>query len=260
MQKALVTGANGRLGAELCKYLERQDVEVIKWNRNIIPIDDYQVMEDFVRATQADVLFHLAVASELTGRENETWFVNYEWTSELAWLSRQLEIGFVFTSSVMVFTDDAKGPFTIHSKPDATQDYGYEKYRAELRTLEQNPKAVVARIGWQIGETMGNDNMVDFLARQMKENGEVRASTKWYPACSYFQDTSAVLYRLAQGHSGLYLVDSNKKWTFFEIAKALNIKHGNQWKVVPTEDFVYDQRMIDERVKIPALSERLVLA
>ena len=259
MIKALVTGANGRVGVELCKYLAAQGLEVIRWNRSRIPIDDYQVMENFVRETEADVLFHLAVASESTGRENESWFVNYEWTSELAWISRQLDISFVFTSSIMVFTDDAKGPFTIDSQPDATEGYGYEKFRAEQRTLEQNPKAVVARIGWQIGEKMGNDNMVDFLEKQMAENGEVRASTKWYPACSYFQDTSAALYQLAQGHSGLYLVDSNKKWTFFEIANALNAKHGNRWKLTPTEDFVYDQRMIDERVNIPALDKRLDL-
>ena len=259
MKKALVTGANGRLGKELCKYLETQGLEVIKWDRSIIPIDDYQVMEDFVRATEADVLFHLAVASELTGHENEEWFVNYEWTSELAWITRQLDIAFVFTSSVMVFTDDAKGPFTIDSQPDASEGYGYEKYQAELRTLEQNPNAVVARIGWQIGDKMGNNSMVDYLEQQMRENGEVRASTKWYPACSYFQDTSAILYQLAEGHSGLYLVDSNKKWTFFEISKALNVKHGNRWKVVPTEDFVYEQRMIDERVNIPALDKRLAL-
>jgi dTDP-4-dehydrorhamnose reductase len=260
MKKALVTGANGTVGKALIDYLNKQGIEVIKWDRQAIPINDYQIMEDFVRDTQADVLFHLAIASQSTGRENESWLVHVEWTSELAWITRQLDIGFVFTSSVMVFTDDAKGAFTVDSIPDATEGYGYEKYKAEQRTLEQNPKSIIARLGWQIGDSAGSNNMVDFLEKQMSENSEIRASTKWYPATSFLQDTSAALTQLVGREAGIYMLNSNERWTFFDIVSALNAKHGNRWKIVPTEDFVYDQRMIDERVPIASLNERLKLS
>lgn len=257
MKKALITGMNGTVGTALHQYLEAQGIEVVGWNRKSVTIDDYQTMEDFVRQTAPDVLFHLATASQPTGRENEAWLVNYDWTSELAWICRQLNVTFVFTSTVMVFTNDAMGPFTIHTQPDATQGYGYEKYRAEQQTFYQNPKAVVARLGWQIGQADGSNNMVNHLSNQMAEHGEIRASTKWYPACSFLRDTAATLYRLAQGKHGLYQLDSNEKWSYYEIVTALNEKLDAGWRVVPTEDFVYDQHMIDERVNIASLKDRL---
>ena len=257
--KALITGMNGTLGTVLRQVLEAHNIEAIGWDRTQTPIDHYQTMEDFVRRIQPDFLFHLATSSQPTGRANEGWLVNYEWTSELAWICRQLDVRFVFTSSVMVFTDNAKGAFTPDSIPDATEGYGYEKLQAEKRTLSQNPDAIVARIGWQIGESPTGNHMLAHLESQMAEHGEIRASTKWYPACSFLPDTASALLNLAQGDAGLYLVDSNTRWTYYEIVTALNEKHGNRWNVIPSEDFVYDQRMIDTRFPMPGLDTRLAV-
>jgi dTDP-4-dehydrorhamnose reductase len=53
------------------------------------------------------------------------------------------------------------------------------------------------------------------------------------------------------------MIDSNERWSFYEIATALNKQHGNHWRVRATSDFVYDQRMIDPRVNAPPLKARL---
>lgn len=255
--KAIITGASGTVGSALRQYLTEQGHTAIAWNRAETPTDDYAAMERFLRHHQPDVLFHLAVASESTGRENEGWRVTYEWTSELAWLCRQLNIRFLFTSTVMVYSDDAVGPFTPATPTDAGEGYGNEKAQAEQRAFAQNPDAVVARLGWQIGEAPGSNNMVDFLERQQAEQGEIRASRLWYPACSFVQDSAAALTALATHPSSVYLVNSNTRWSFYEIVSALNQLHGNRWKVIPDDAFVYDQRMLDERVPIPPLEQRL---
>jgi len=257
MKKALITGMNGTIGRALKLYLETQGVEAIAWDRDIVAIDDYYAMEYFVRGVNPDVLFHLAVPSQSTGLENESWLVNYEWTSELAWITQLLDVKFIFTSSVMVFTNDAMGPFTLDSKPDAVEGYGYEKYQAEERAFYQNPESIVARLGWQIGEADGSNNMINHLTKQIVNDGEIRASTKWLPACSFLEDTVATLYQLAQGKSGLYLVDSNEKWTYHEIVSAISQKEKLNWNIIETDDFVYDQRMVDKRVPIPSLKKRL---
>lgn len=255
--RAIITGASGAVGGGLKQYLEGRGDTVIPWDRNQTPIDDYAATENFVRAAQPDVLFHLATASRLTGRENEGWWVNYHWTSELAWICRQLKVRFLFTSSVMVYTNQAVGPFTPETIPDEVEGYGYEKLQAEGRALAQNPDAVIARIGWQIGEQPGSNNMLEFFQRQTQQHGEVKASQRWYPACSFIADTASALVDLIQQSGGVYLVDSNTRWTFYEIASALNGIHQGRWNITPTTDFVYDQRMIDSRVSIPALNVRL---
>jgi dTDP-4-dehydrorhamnose reductase len=255
--KALVTGGSGTVGARLRQRLQQQGVEVQTWDRSRVPVDDYWRMEAYVRETAPDVLFHLAIASKPTGRENEGWLVNYEWPSELAWITRQLGVRFVFTSTAMVFSDNARGPFTLASEPDASEGYGYQKRRAEERVLHQNPEARVVRLGWQIDDRPEGNTMTAALETQMREGGVIRASHRWYPACAFLDDTAAALSRAASEPPGIYMADSNERWTHFEIAEALSARIGRGWRVEPTSDFIYDQRLIDARLDMPSLKERL---
>ncbi|MCU0497999.1 MAG: sugar nucleotide-binding protein [Anaerolineae bacterium] len=255
--KAIVTGAHGTLGQALTQCLTEQGGTVIAWDREQTPIDDYQAMETFIRTHHPDVVFHFAVPSQSTGRDNESWLVHQHWTGELAWICRELEIGFLFTSSVMVFGERAQGPFTVQSRPEATEGYPYDKLKAEERVFYQNPQAIVARLGWQIGQKAGSNNMIDWMERQMQTAGEIRVSRRWYPACSFVQDTVQTLLDLTHQAGGLYLVDSNRGWTFDQIAHALNDLHGGHWKIASEDGFAQNQRMIDDRVKIAPLNQRL---
>ena len=255
--RAIITGASGTVGSRLSEHLRQQGFDVIAWDRQRVPVDDYWAMERFVREAAPDVLFHLATASRPTGRANESWLINYEWTSELAWLTRQLGVRFVFSSTAMVFSDHARGPFTVDSEPEAPEGYGYEKRRAEARAFEQNPEARVVRLGWQIDDRPSGNNMLASLEAQMRERGRVEASTRWFPACSFLDDTVRALQALAWAEPGLYLLDANERWNYSEIVLALNERHGGRWQVEPTESFVFDQRMMDDRVVLPSLKARL---
>lgn len=258
--KSIVTGANGTVGSAMVSFLESQGEEVVKWDRSQVPMDDYWAMHEFVKSVRPNAIYHLAIASQPTGRENEGWIVNYHWPTELAWIARQLHIRFVFTSTVMVWTNQARGPYTPESRPDETEGYGADKLNTENKVRSQNPDSIIARLGWQIGDGPGTNNMIDFLEKQQKENGEIRASTLWKPATSFTWQTAAALHDLASQSGGTYLVNSNRSLNFYQIVCALNKMHGNRWKVVPTEDFVYDQRMLDDRVMIDPLAEVLGLA
>ena len=255
--KVIITGANGTLGSVLKKFLENRKVEVVTWNREIVPIEDRNAMEKFLNITQPDILFHLAIGSQSTGKPNESWLVNVEWTSELARLTNSLKIKFIYTSTAMVFSDDAKGPFTIDSRPDAKEGYGYEKRISEEMVFEGNSSAIIARLGWQIGENPGSNNMIDYFDKHMRQNGQIGASRKWYPACSFLIDTAEALFDVSEFAPGLYMLDSNEKWNFFEIASALNNLYGNPWKIAPIDDFVYDQRLLDKRILINSLKKTL---
>ena len=256
--KALVTGANGTLGTVLVRHLNDLGIETVIWDRSKVPVDDYHKMESFVLSTGAKYIFHLAIASRPTGADNEFWTVNYEWPSELAWICRMNDLKFIFTSTAMVFSDEAKGPFTVESVPDAHEEYGKVKRLAEQRVLSQDPDSLVVRLGWHIGKTAGSNNMVDFCENEMKTKGKIEASCRWFPACSFLEDTAAELTTLAlEKRAGLCMIDSNIKWDFYEIVAALNVKQGGNWKVEKTESFVYDQRLIDPSVPMPPLAARL---
>ncbi len=222
----------------------------------MVPIDNYAAMDRFIQDVAPDVLFHLAVASQPTpskATDTEAWRVNYEWTSELAWIARERKVSFVFTSTVMVFTEGRPGPYTIACRPDAAYDYGHDKREAERRVFKQNPDARVARLGWQIGDELHGNHMAAWLAK----HGELRASTRWIPACSMVDDTAAALLRVSAARPGLYHVDSNEGWSFYDVACALKERHGADWKIEATADRAYDQRLLDPRLSLPPLAERL---
>jgi dTDP-4-dehydrorhamnose reductase len=259
-RKVLVSGLAGTVGRALKARLDRDSITVIGWDRSAIPIDRYRAMDAFVAEVAPDVLIHLAIASSPTGRANESWLVNYEWPSELAWICRQRDIRFVHASTAMVFSGSAKGPFTLDSIPDATEGYGREKRMAEARVFHQNPNATVVRLGWQIGDRPGQpgtNNMIDFFDRKTREHGHVPASSRWFPACSFLADTADAIVRLLPAAPGLYQLDGNERWTFLEIARALAAHHGGRWTVVETDDLVQDQRMIDPRAQVASLKVRL---
>ncbi len=255
--KIVVTGASGTVGRELCRSLVDKEHHVIPWNREDVPINNYHRMEHYLRAIQPDAIYHLAVASQSTGMQNESWMVTYEWTSELAWLTHILDIQFVFVSTVAVFSDGAAGPFAVDAVPDAESGYGSEKRQAESHARFQNKEMVIVRLGWQIGEKAGSNNMIDYFERKMNEEGEVKASNRWLPACSFLPDTAQALVDLLEKEKGVYHLDSNERWNFFQIASALNKKHGEKWRIVESEHFVFDQRLLDDRELMPALNIRL---
>lgn len=254
---ALITGARGTLGSALSAHLSSKGHTVVAWDRQKVPLTSYEAMEAYLKEVRPDVLYHLAVPSRPTGLDNESWMVNYQWTSELAWLTRTLNIRFVYTSTVMVFSNQAKGPFGPQANADAGEGYGYEKRVAEERVQYQNPSSRIIRLGWQIGEGTGTNNMVDWLDARMRSEGLVTCSTQWLPACSYLADTVEILAGLPDLEPGLYHFDSNEKWSFYQIAFALNQVHGKRWKIIASDNFVYDQRMIDERLPRRSLAARL---
>ena len=257
--KAIVTGASGTLGKVLTSHLEAHNWQVVPWDRNSCPVGSWERGQAFLDIEDPRAIFHLAFAAKPTGIDNEAWLVNVEWTRWLASQAATRNTLFVFTSSVMVWTDDAIGPFTPESASDAVKGYGHEKHQGEIAALEANPDAVIARLGWQIGEVVGGRHMLDHIEKQITEQGKFSASRKWLPACSFLQDTASALLRLAAMPGDVYLLDSNEKWNCYEIAQALKEAYSKDWPIDATDDFVYDQRMLDPRSQMPPLSERLPL-
>jgi len=253
----LTTGGRGTLGSAIQQAAASCGMAFTAWDRAACPPDDAAGLGPYLDRTGATALIHAAVPSTGTGRPDEGRLVNIDWTGRLAHAAAERGMPFLYISTVMVFTDNAKGPFTPESEPDATEGYGFEKLQGERAARGANPEARIARIGWQIGERPVGNNMLSFFAEKMRTDGVIRASTKWLPATSFLPDTAAALLALLTKPAGLYHVNANSRWTFFEIACALNALHGGSWRVEANEDFVYDQRLLDPRVVIAPLSARL---
>lgn len=254
---AVVTGARGAVGSALVPHLREQGWAVHAWDRSHVAPTEPAAGEAWLADVRPDVVFHLAIASQPTALADEGRLINVDWAERLAKWCKAADVRLVFTSTVMVFSSKTSGPYTPESEPTETEGYGHDKLLAEQAVRAANADAAIARLGWQIGDAPGSNNMINFFDQKQREHGEIGASTRWRPACSFLADTAVELRRLAEKPRPLALLDSNRGWDFHQIASALNELHGSHWNVTANEDFVYDQRMIDPASSLPDLRRRL---
>ena len=242
--KALVTGMRGTVAPVLAQALRAGGGTVAPWDRSLHPIDSPAAVRDFIRGEQPDWFCHLAMGSP-------------DWAGWAAEACAENGIPFLYVGSVSVYAAAQTGPFTPADLPVPDDDYGRYKLECERRVLAAHPRAHVVRIGWQIGDRPGGNQMVDHLDRTFREQGRIDASVRWFPGCSFLADTADSLVSILRLPPGLYHLDGNPGLNFFEIAAGLNHRLGEPWTVVPVAGLVQNRRMLDPRVSVAPIDRRL---
>ncbi|CAN5596988.1 N/A [soil metagenome] len=244
LPKALITGMNGTVAPVLASVLREAGNQVVGWDRSAVPTDDSAAILDYIREERPDWFFHLATGSE-------------QWAEAIARECYELDIAFLFTSSVSVYSSDQRGPFTVDIPPTPDEDYGRYKLTCEERILAVNPDARVVRIGWQIGEGRGGNQMVEHLARTFEEEGRIEASTEWYQACSFLSDTVKGLLHVMRSLPGsLYHLDGNPGLSFYEIVTGLNSLLRTEWVIEATASPALNNRLVDSRIPVMPITAR----
>lgn len=239
----IVTGLNGTVAPVIARYFEEKGHKIIKWDRNQVPTMAYEITKDFILSSKADFVFHIGMGPE-------------QWASDMAHICAENDLGFLFTSTVDVINEKACGPYTVEDEPFANSEYGKYKIRCEQLINGANKNAYILRLGWQIGEEPGSNNMIDYLSRQMQHNGVIKASNQWYPSCSYLCEIGEVISDIISSNDpGLFLLNANENMSFFDIVTDLAKKH-TDFVVEKKDNIIRDDRMIDNRVKFHNVFKR----
>jgi dTDP-4-dehydrorhamnose reductase len=240
----LITGLNGTVGPALRAALGRP---CVGWDRAAVPPDDAAAVERHLDALDPAAVCHLAFGAEA-------------WAGRLAaWCARRGR-PFLFTSTAMVFDREPDGPHRPGDARTAKDDYGRYKARCEDAVLAANPAAIVARLGWQLSTAPGGNSMLAALRAQAAK-GPIRASRRWTPATSFLDDTAAALAALLdRAEAGTFHLDGNAEaaWSYDRLVLALRARFGDaSWVVEPTDEYVHDQRLLDDRVGVASIAARL---
>jgi dTDP-4-dehydrorhamnose reductase len=262
ISKILVTGAGGTIGGVLMQEFSRLRLSAVPWQVEKWRPDETGAIAQALSESRAEIVFHLALASQQRGLKDEAYIVNHQWPVELAKECQRRCIRLVFTSTVMVYSPHQPGPYTETSPALPDSDYGRDKLMAENNILAEHPEAAIVRLGWQIGNNPHGNQMLAQLHREHAKNGAIKASRKWYPACSPLIYTAQSLALLARSWQAKYagqrlLLDANKGWTYYEICQALKARYFPHWRICPEDSFVYDQRMRDTRLPHVGLGDFL---
>ena len=247
MKKILLTGMNGTVAPVLAEELRRRGDEVVAWDRGAVSPDDRGAVEHFIRDVKPSVLIHCAMGSP-------------QWPEDMARVCAEEGSRFLYVSSASVYGTHQFGPFNVHDTPEPSDDYGRYKLECEQRVRAANADARIVRIGWQIALRRGGNQMTEYLAQRQAEDGHIAASTEWFPACSFLDDTARTLADVIGLTPGLYLRDGNPGWSFRDIAAALNTAMGSKWDVRSTPEFRWNNRMIDSGAPLKCIEYALAMA
>jgi dTDP-4-dehydrorhamnose reductase len=247
MKKILLTGMNGTVAPVLAEELRRRGDEVVAWDRGAVSPEDRGAIESFIRETKPSALVHCAMGSS-------------QWAEDMSRVCAEEGSTFLYVSSASVYGTQQYGPFTVDDVPQPSDDYGRYKLECEQRVRAANADARIVRIGWQIALRPGGNHMVEHLIRRQAEDGHISASTEWFPACSFLDDTARALADVLELASGLYLLDGNPGWSFRDIAVALDTAMGGKWDVRSTQEFRWNNRMIDSGARVKCIEHALAPA
>jgi dTDP-4-dehydrorhamnose reductase len=252
MPKVILTGMGGTVAPVVAAELRRRGYTTVRWHKEEVSPTDEAACVRFIESESPDWIAHIATGPE-------------EWCTTIARECARRGTGLIHTGSVSVYSGKQVGPFAVTDDPDPDDDYGRYKLRCEGLIFNACPEAIIARIGWQIGDALPapggtyKNHMVHFFARKAAEQeGRVEASDQWTPGSSFLDDTAAALADLMERREpGLYHVDGNPGLTFFEITRRLARLHDTGWNVVPSHDRAGSSRMVDPRVLVRSIEDRL---
>lgn len=239
MLKYMITGMHGTVAPALAKVVEADGNEVVGFDRDTVNINDYNAVISHVAIVNPDIIIQCALGTP-------------DFTRALAdWCNRAAR-KFAYISTVDVFGEHNHGPYTLQSEPQPETDYGKYKLQCERTIVFVNHNAHVFRLGWMIGDCVGNNNMLDFLVRQNNEHGGVAADDTWYPSCAYLDDAAYnIIDAINNKPPELYLVNGNKSKTFYEIACQLKEQFPQyNLNINRVVGMNRDNIMIDTRLKL----------
>jgi len=114
------------------------------------------------------------------------------------------------------------------------------------------PDSYIVRLAWQIGKAPGGYNMLSFIKDQMDKKGIIQASKHLYLSAMFLEDTARAIVELLEGYMpGLYHLESNDDYLFYDIIYYLKHHCGHDWIVLgDKKKFAKNDVMENLKVKV----------
>lgn len=203
--KYLITGANGQLGRELQKQLNKGDYKLFLYDIDSLDITDYEQVEKIVSNIRPEVIFNCAAHTNVDGCENDVenaYKINAIGAQNLAIISEEIGSKFVHFSTDYVFSGEDEIP-RIESDFTAPKTiYGKSKLHGEELVKQFCSKYFIIRTAWLYGD--GN-NFVRTMLKLSKQNDKLTVVGDQFGSPTYTKDlTKAAIDLSSTKYYGLY--------------------------------------------------------
>lgn len=230
--KVLVTGADGQLGYDVAKELQKQNIECCGATRKDFDIVNFEATEKFITNYMPDVVIHSAAYTAVDKAEDEQGLcclVNASATENIAQICKKIDAKMVYISTDYVFDGTKDGFYEVDDKPNPINVYGKTKLLGEQAVQKILKKYFIVRISWVFGEH-GN-NFVKTMLRLGKERKELNVVADQYGSPTYTADLAPLLIEMIKTDKyGVYHATNEGVCSWAELAEeifkvaAMNVK------------------------------------
>ncbi|PWM76638.1 MAG: dTDP-4-dehydrorhamnose reductase [Phascolarctobacterium sp.] len=221
--KVLVTGANGQLGYDVVKELQKQKIECYGATRQDFDIINFEATEKFIVDYNPEAIIHCAAYTAVDKAEDEQglcYLVNASATENIAEICKKINAKMIYISTDYVFDGTKKGFYEVDDKPNPINVYGKTKLLGEQAVQKILEKYFVVRISWVFGEH-GN-NFVKTMLKLGKEHKELNVVADQFGSPTYTADLAPLLVKMIQTEKyGIYQATNEGICNWAEFAKEI---------------------------------------
>lgn len=219
----LVTGANGQLGYDVVKELQKQNIECYGAIRKDFDLVDFEATEKFIVNYMPDVVIHCAAYTAVDKAEDEQglcYLVNASATENVAESCKKINAKMLYVSTDYVFDGTKEGFYEVDDTPNPINVYGKTKLLGEQVVQRILDKYFIVRISWVFGEH-GN-NFVKTMLKLGKNRKELNVVADQYGSPTYTADLSSLLVEMIKTDKyGIYHATNEGVCTWAEFAEEI---------------------------------------
>lgn len=240
MEKILVTGAGGFVGARILEQLGNR-YEMAAFPRGMLASAGRAEVLAAVRAAAPEVILHTAAVSDTGYSEahpDQSYRANVELTLWMAEAAREVGAKLVCFSSDQVYAGlPGKGPFAEEEARTPANVYGRHKREAEQRGLDLLPDAVFLRATWMYdlpgyGLPIRGNLPLNLLRAALRGEAAVFSSTE-YRGVTYVRQAVENLIPAMALPGGCYNFGSENPLDMYATARAFCNAMGIAPRLVP---------------------------
>lgn len=233
--KIIVTGANGQLGKELVRQLEKLDILLFSFGKAELDITDFNEVNKVIREIRPNIIINAAAYTNVDKAETEkelAFNVNSFGQRNLAIAAEEIGARICYISTDYVFDGNGSQPYEEYSLVNPLGVYGKSKYAGEQLTQSLNSKYFIVRTAWVYGE-YGN-NFVKTMLKLAKEKNELGVVHDQVGSPTYTVDLAAFIIDLVHTEKyGVYHYTNSGSCSWYEFANAIFEETGLEIKVDP---------------------------
>lgn len=225
----LVTGANGQLGFDVIKELNKRNIECLGIDKTELDITDENAVNEYILKLNPYCVIHCAAYTEVDKAEDESeacYKVNVTGTENIAKACKKVNAKIIYISTDYVFNGQGNIDFEVDGNINPLSVYGKTKYEGELKVKEILNKHFIVRISWVFG--LSGNNFVKTMLKLGKEKESLNVVCDQMGSPTYTVDLAPLLCDMALSEKyGVYHATNEGvcSWAEFaaEIMKKANL-------------------------------------